>query len=205
MEYTADTPRAQRTIAGRSCTVIQPFAEGQPLTPATAAMLNQTLAENFSNNLRDAINAGQIGEDGKPLGTPAKGKPGSDDYVAPSHPLTDEQVQALVDEYMAEYQPGVRTGGSGTPRVTDPVEREARAIARSKVVEKLKAQGLKTKDVDMGELVEGVFQKHRDALMAAGKKVVAALEAASKNTEGLDISLDSDEGTPAETPAAAAA
>ena len=51
MQFDKDTPRKERTIAGITVQVIQPFAEGQVLTEATAAILNQTIAENFSNNL----------------------------------------------------------------------------------------------------------------------------------------------------------
>jgi hypothetical protein len=188
MDFNLDTPRTAAIIAGRSVNVIAPFAEGQPLTPATAAMLNQTLKENFSNNCRDKINLGQLDETGKPKGKAASGKPGSDDYVDAEYPLTDEQVQALVDAHMADYQPGVRSS-NGAPRVTDPVEREARKIARSKVVAKLKEQNLKAADVDMDELVEGIFQKHKDQFMASGKKVVAAIMAAAAATDGLNISV----------------
>lgn len=171
MDFTPDTPRAARTIAGRSVQVIQPFAEGQPLTEATAAMLNQTLAENFSNNLRKTITDGPVDEAGKPTGAT----------------FTDEQVQAIADDYMAKYQPGVRMGGGGTPRVTDPVEREARKIAKSKVLELVKAKNLKAKDVDVAGLTEALFEKNRDVLMKQGASVVKALEAAAAKASELDI------------------
>lgn len=155
MEYTAETPRTKRTIAGIELQVIQPFAEGQPLTAATAAMLNQTLAENFSNNTRKAIT--ELGEN------PDVAK-----------------AQALLDEYMTKYQPGVRSSGSGEARVTDPVEREARKLARAKAEAHVISKGLKPRDVDMKDLTEKVFDKYRDQFMAGGKKVVAQLEAAKK-------------------------
>lgn len=155
MDFDTNTPRANRTIGGQTVTVIQPFAEGQPLTAATAAMLNQTLAENFSNNTRKAIN--DLGENPDPAA-----------------------VQALVDEYMAKYQPGVRSTGEGTPRVVDPIEREARKLAKAKAEAHVISKGQKPKDVDMKALTEAVFEKYRDQFMAGGKKVVAQLEAAKK-------------------------
>ena len=188
MEITADTPRTERTIAGRKVSVPQPFAEGQVLTPQTAAMLNQTLAENFSNNLRAKIEAGVLA-DGKP----------QDPIVA----LSDAEAQALVDAYAAEYQPGVRRTGSGAPRVTDPVEKEARKIARSKITEKLAAQNLKPKDVNMDDLLEKMFTKHREALMAEGKKIVRAQQAAAEKADAFN--MDDIDLTPAIEEEAAAA
>lgn len=155
MDFTAETPRNERTIAGLKLSVIAPFAEGQSLTPATAAMLNQTLAENFSNNLRKAIGDGKLDANGKPTGTA----------------FTIEEAQKLVDEYMSIYQPGVRASGSGEPRVTDPIEREARKIAKIKAKEHVAANNMKEKDVDMADLTSLIFDKYRDQLMAAGKKV----------------------------------
>ena len=157
MQFDANTPRKERTIAGITVQVIQPFAEGQVLTEATAAILNQTIAENFSNNLRATLEKGVLDADGNKTA---------------DH--TSETAQPLVDAYMAEYEPGVRRGGSGEPRVTDPVEKEARKIAREKASELIKSRGLKAKDVNMVEIAGKIFDKHRDALMAAAKKIVDA-------------------------------
>jgi hypothetical protein len=158
--------------------VIQPISEATVLTPALAAILNQTLAENFSNNLRKAIEAGV---------------PADETNGVAARDFTDDEVQALADKYMAEYEPGVRRTGDAAPRVTDPVEREARKLAKAKVAEILKARNLKPKDVGtegVADLVDKLFTKNRDAFMAAGKKVVAALEkAAAAGTDSLDLDL----------------
>jgi hypothetical protein len=174
MQLPENTPRATRTIAGIEVSVPVPFAVGQPLTEATAAMLNQTFAENISNNLRKTLNDGFLPE-GAAEGT---------DPTA----YTSETAQPLIDKYVTEYEPGVRRGGSGEARVTDPVEREARKIARQKAVEVVKAQGGKPADFDMGELTNRIFDANKELLMAAGKKVVAELEKAK--AKGNDISVD---------------
>lgn len=171
MDIANDTPRTERTINGLTVSVPQPYAVGQPLDEAMAAMLNQTFAENISNNTRAQLKAGYVASEG-----------------AEAQPHTNETAQAVIDAYIAEYTPGVRRGGSGEARVTDPVEREARKIARQKAVELVKANGGKTSDFDMGELTSKVFEANRDLLMAEGKKIVKALEAAKGKTEdGLDL------------------
>lgn len=162
MDFDTSTPRAHRTIAGQIVSVIQPFAEGQPLTAATAAMLNQTLAENFSNNLRKRIA----------------------DALA-SDPATD--VQAITDAYMTEYQPGVRSSSGGTPRVTDPVEREARKLARARINELLKAKGLKAKDVNMDELVTSLYEANEAAFRKQAEGIVKAQAKAAAGTEEIDL------------------
>lgn len=180
MNFDASTPRTERTIAGRAVTVIAPYAAGHVLTEAESAMLNQTVAENFSNNLRKKIEAGETTGEGE---------------SAVTREFTDAEVQSIVDTYMAEYEPGVRRSGDGSStRVTDPVEREARKLARAKVNEVLKSRNVKAKDIGaegVAELVGKLFDKNRDAFMAQGKKVVAALEkAAAAGSDGLDLDLD---------------
>lgn len=167
MEFNDKTPRVSRTIGGRLCKVIAPFAAGQPLTDATAAMLNQTFAENISNNTRAKIDAGPLGSDGKPTGKK----------------FSDAEVQKIVDDYTAEYEPGVRGGG----RSMDPAEREARKLARAEVIKLVKAQNMKQADVDLAGLTDKLFEKNRDKLLAEGARIVEAMNKAS--TDGLDLGI----------------
>lgn len=162
MDYTAETPRTARTIAGISVNVIQPFAEGQPLTAATAAMLNQTLAENFSNNTRKAI-----------------------ETALASDPNAD--IQSLVDKYMSEYQPGVRRAGTGEPRVTDPVEKEARKLAKARVLAAAKDKGLKAADVDVAGLTTRLYEANKEAFTAQAKAIVKASQKATEGVAGLSL------------------
>jgi hypothetical protein len=179
MDISTSTPRTTKTIGGIEVQVPAPYAEGQVLTPILAAILNQTFAENISNNLREKLKAGILPE-------------GAAEGTTPT-PYDSTTAQPLVDAYVAEYEPGVRRGGSGEPRVTDPVEREARKIARLKATEFVKAAGGKPADYDMGELTDKVFQANKDVLMAEGKKIVKANEAAAAKAkdgmsfEGIDL------------------
>jgi hypothetical protein len=185
----SNSPRTERTINGFKVQVAAPYAEGQPLTAAMAAMLNQTFAENISNNTRAQLKAGFVASEG-----------------AEATPYTDETAQALIDKYVAEYEPGVRRGGGGEARVTDPIEREARKIASTAALDILKQRGLKRNEVNFSELVDKVFAKNTDKLMAEGKKIVKAQEAAKKATSadnGFDLGDIDVTSKPAEAPAEA--
>lgn len=179
---TADTPRHARTIGSKdgpsfTVQVPAPFAAGPiTLTEGQAATLNQSLAENVSNNLRSKLVEGQTDDDGNVTA-----------------PHTDETAQALVDEYVSGYQFGGRKGGGGT-RVTDPVEREARKLARQAATQLVKDQGLKVGDVDMKPLVEQIFEQNREALMAQGAEIVEASKATSGlKLEGLEVAKKEEE------------
>ncbi len=163
-------PRVERTINGFTLSVPQPYAAGQVLTDATASMLNQTFAENISNNTRAALKAGVVLTEG-----------------AEATPHTVETAQSLIDSYVTEYEPGVRRGGGGEARVVDPVEREARKIAKAKAIDLVKQAGHKVGDMDMGPIVDRIFEKNRDVLMAEGKKIVRANELAREKSGSLDL------------------
>jgi len=161
MDYNTDTPRVERTIAGVKVSVIAPYADGQTINAGEAAMLNQTLAENFSNNLRDKI--GEYVPEGSPEGTAAR--------VA-----TVEEAQAIVDKYMGEYVPGVRRAGAGGARTLDPIEKEMKVIAQGKLDELLKSKGLTRKKVDFAALTAKLISDNEKALRASAEKIVAARE-----------------------------
>lgn len=98
---------SQLTIKGHVFEVADApgIAVGVPMTEGHVAALQQTRRENIRNNMARAVEkvAGESGE------------------------LTAEQHQALqeqVNEYAEKYEFGVRAAGS--PRVVDPVEKEAR-------------------------------------------------------------------------------
>lgn len=120
MKFAKSTPRADKTIQGLVFSVPQPFTEGHTCTANEAAVLNQTLAENVRNNMASKVDKAK--ENG-----------------------STDNIQAEIDEYVTGYEFGVRKGGSIGPK--DPVEREALAIAESKVKEALKAKGYSLKDV----------------------------------------------------------
>lgn len=186
------TATRQRSIGGKTDTgtevsflvnVPTPYLTGHVCSEGESAILNQVLAENVSNNLRAKLLAGVSEGTGDSATTRA---------------FTETEAQALVDEYVASYEPGVRRGGGGEPRVTDPVEKEARAISREKAKEFVTSQGGKPKDYDMGSIASAIFEANRDTLMSAAKKIV---DQRNKNAGG--INLDGISLTPAssETPA----
>jgi hypothetical protein len=156
MDIVEGTPTRARTIGGVSVQVPAPYSEGYVLSGAEADMLNQTFAENISNNMRSKA----VGEDGQPL--------------------TEEAFQALVDEYITKYQPGVRSGGGGGgQRALTPVDIEVRNLATAKLKEILKAKGLKQKDIEFTTVRDKIIEQHRDALTAQAEKVVRAREKAA--------------------------
>lgn len=178
MNITSDTPRVKRTIGGKNDTgsliqvevqVPQPYTAGtRDLTEGEANALNQIVAENLSNNLRARIVEGQTDEQGNVTG---------------AH--DNDSAQALVDAYLADYELGVRRAGSGERQVSDPVEREARKIAREKAKALIREQGGKPGDYDLGPIVDAIFEANRDVLMAEGKKIV---DRANKAADGINVS-----------------
>lgn len=122
-------------IAGEEFQVNQPYAEGPwTLTAAEARTLNQTRAENVGNNTRKAIT------DAKTAGT----------------------LDAYRNEfakYEAEYT-FATPGTGGARQVRDPIEREARSIARELLSKKLAGEtpARKLKDVDAEKLEAAIEQ-----------------------------------------------
>jgi hypothetical protein len=164
LNITADTPRNQRTIGGLIVQVPAPYAEGHTCSAGEAAMLNQTLAENFSNNLRKKVEEFKDGDT--------------------TRQATAEEAQGLVDEYASTYEPGVRRSGGGGGRQTlDPVEKEMRVIARESLNNLLKKQGLKRNEVKYDELVAQIIDEHGDAIRSKAEKIV-------KQRDGAGLDLD---------------
>ena len=174
MKFAADVNRVTRSIAGISFLMAAPYAAGHPLTEGEANQLNQVLAENVLNNLRKKINEGVTEGEGE---------------NAVTREYTEEEVQALVDQYLDEYEMGVRRQGEAKV-VVDPVEREARKIAREKAKELIKSQGGKPGDYDLEPIIDHIFEQNRDFLLAEGKKIVKANEAAKAKAKEIGGGLD---------------
>lgn len=193
-----DVKRSERTIGQKAdekatppkpaiqfkVQVPAPYLTGHVCTEAEASILNQTLAENISNNLRDKLVTGRPAIEAKAA---ADGQPAVRAEAA--RPWTVEEAQALVDSYVTSYEPGVRGGGGGAPRITDPVEREALNIAGEQVDNFLETKGVKRKDVDFKAMRQAFFDKNRDALMKEAKRVVDARAKAIGNAESLTADL----------------
>jgi serine protease inhibitor ecotin len=120
-----------KVINGLSFDISQPYTEGHPCTAAEARALNQVRAENIGNNMRARIKELQ-----------AAGK--------------NNEIFQSVAEYDAQYaltDAAVRA----TAVKMDPVEREARAIAKILLKEHLAKDGRKL------TLSKEVSQDERDA------------------------------------------
>lgn len=197
MDITDTTPRTSRSVAGFTLSVPLPYVTGHIVTEGEASILNQTLGENLSNNLRAKLQAGSS-KDGK-----LKTKDTAE--VAPTVPFTQAEAQAIVDEYVATYNPGVRGEGKGSgPRITDPVERQARALAKAKAEQKIVQAGLKKADLDFAAIVEHIFTTNRDMLMKEAAKMVAAAAKITGVAEDDGLDLTAFAAKPAD-PAAATA
>lgn len=147
-----------KIIDGEAFEVTAPYEAGHTLTEIEAKVLNQVRSENIGNNLRQQI------KDAKEAGK------------------TIDELRALVAAYDSEYV-FTTPGAGGGSRSLDPVEREARAIARDYIKGKLAETGCKLTKAPEGytdeewkakveENVEKVASNEK--VLAEAKKRVAA-------------------------------
>lgn len=155
------------TIQGMTFNVPAVFGAGHVLSQVEADVLNQTFHENLRNNYASKVEKAQ--------------EAAKKDGGAPVDPTA---LQAGLDEYIKTYEFGVKRGGV---RVTDPVEREARDIAKARIEAALKGKGKKLKDIEtesLNGMIDAALAKYPD-IRAAAEKLVAARSKATK-----DIDLD---------------
>jgi hypothetical protein len=160
-KITKSTPQRKIKAQGHIVSVPEPFAEGHSVSVAEANVLNQVFAENLRNNIATKIKAAaEAGE-----------------------PLSDEQVQELFTEYATQYEFGIRS----VAEPVDPVEKEARSLARTAVNAALRKQNIKVSDLEDGkhdELIDAALDKHPHFREEAERRVAATQESAA------DIDLD---------------
>ena len=152
------------TVKDVSFTVDQPYEAGHAVTAAEAAALNQARAENIGNNLRSRVTKALDEKDS----------------------TTMEEVQAYAKEYNEKYT--FEMGGGG--RALDPVEREARKIARQAVSAKIKATGKKVSEYSsesITAMVNKLARENADIIKEAKKRIKAedALPTIEMELEGL--------------------
>lgn len=117
------------TIAGEQFEVRQPYAAGQPMDEAIAKSCNQTHAENVRNNTAKAVK--KLLDEGKKT-----------------------EAVKLVTDYDADYS----FSTPGTRVVRDPVEKEARALAKTAILADQAKKGKKAKDIDPAKLEAAIDQ-----------------------------------------------
>ena len=157
------------TIYGIDFPVASPYAEGHVVTEAEAKALNQVRAENIGNNMRAKVRA-ELAEDGSI----------SQDAL--------EKLLALFADYDANYVFTLASVGGGR-KVTDPVEAEARRMAKAAISAKLKSQGRALKEVDPDALAAAIAKLAEDPKIrkAAEKAVKERNDAASIDLAGLAL------------------
>lgn len=139
-------PVKSLTVLGLTVDIEVPYSEGHVLNASEASVLNQTFTENVRNNTAKVV----------------KEKLAAGDTAG---------ATAVITEYAAKYTFNERTATTAVSRKMDPVEKEALAIAKAKVLQALEAKGVKVKDVNADEL------KAKIAEVAKNPKVILAAEA----------------------------
>lgn len=161
-----------RHIAGIAFALTWPFAEGHTITAAEAKALNQVRSENIGNNLRKQIEEAV-----------AAGK-------------SETEIADLVAKYDSEYVFTLAGVGGGS-RALDPIEREARAIAKEVLRAHLAKTGRKINKTPEGETDDSWAEKiegHIDALIAKDEVVKEAkrrVNAKAKATENILAGMES--------------
>lgn len=159
-------------IQGKSFTVTQPYDEGHTLTAAEARALNQVRAENLRNNFANTVKAVNDGKEGN---------------------IGEENLEAEFAKYDSEYS--FAMPGAGAKPKLDPIEREARKIAKEVLAAQYAKEGRKMTDVPAGrtkeehqQLIDSNIEKiaGHDKVLAQAKKNVAAR---AKSLESLSAEL----------------
>lgn len=155
---------AKLTIAGEAFEVNEDdrLHEGAQMTAGMAASLQQTRRENIRNNFSKRVNDAL--------------KNGWDE-------AKHNELQEALRSYSERYEFGVRAEGSGTgPRVTDPVEREARDEAKKIISNAYFAKtGQRVKAAEINEVLDDYMQENGEALRSEAKERIAKREQAGQS------------------------
>lgn len=175
---TTSTGLRQVTISGETFEIAAPYSAGHQLNEAEASVLNQTYLENIRNNAASKIKAAKEAAEKSnttfSLDAPIGGE-GED---------ASKTLRQVIADYAKSYEFGVRVARNSEP--ADPVEREARSIAREAISAKLKASNVKRKDIP-DEAYEQALVKlaASDKVMAEAKRRVKARDSIGLDELGL--------------------
>lgn len=131
--------RQKLVIQGSTFEIDSPYREGYVLKPNEAAAMNQLLAENVRNNLASLVRVAKLKQAGKTEEWIKAAKAEQSGPVVEKTSLTPEthaDLQAQIDEYVASYEFGIRSG-----RTKDPFEREVENVGKAILDEALKDAG----------------------------------------------------------------
>ena len=145
------------------------------LLPMRTSSLNQTFAENIRNNFSAKV------KEAKEAGA-----------------FDAATFQSQLDAYMREYEFGVRRGGGGGGRTSDPVGSRAMELARTAVRNKIKEVGGNLKDYSAADITARAKKA-----VESNPRFRATAERQIEDEAGIDVGdLDS---LPADGPATKAA
>lgn len=161
----------QITIAGTPFTVATPFVAGHVLTEGEAKALNQTRLENIRNNM-----AAQVKKEMESIEADAEG-----------NKAVPQSLIDAVSKYDSEYEFTLATVSAGR-RSTDPVDTEARKIAKASIAKQIIAKGGKLADVPKDRLAAAVetLSQRADIQKAAKDAVKARNKVAEGGLDNLD-------------------
>lgn len=151
-------------IQGHQFKIDSPYKAGHQITEIEAGVLNQTRKENIRNNFAKSV---KEAENDKNELTPKK----------------HEELQNKLDEYAAAYEFNLAGGRAG-----DPIEREARILARAAITAQIKKAGKAIKDIDSAALtakVNEIASTNKEIIAMAKKNVESRKAAESVSIEGL--------------------
>lgn len=182
MQIAEGTSYRSLTIEGLTFQVPEPYAEGHTLNAGEASQLNQVLGENLRNNFASAVKdaKAKAAEANGLMKTDSEGKEVPDIAQVTSDLLDMDELQGAFNEYVTEYEFGVRRGGGGR-LPTDPVEREALSIATDKVRAAIKAKNITLNSVPaekIRELAEKLIANNPAITEEAKRRVAAAADIA---------------------------
>lgn len=168
---TEDTPQLTRSVQGQSFLFYTPHVEGDTITGAEAAALNQTRIENIKNNVAEAVaEANKKAREMQGLAEDVTVVLSVEDHAA---------LQDAITGYDMDYTFGMaRVGG----RIGDPVQAEARDMAWELCREALKKKGVKLVDItaeQKNKFISDAMAKYPQILEKA-KTVVLARQSASQ-------------------------
>lgn len=165
MQFDKNTPREDAQIQGETFSIPAPYDEGHTLNANEAMALNQLLKENVRNNFATRVKKAK--EEGA---------------------FDPKQMQQDLEQYVSEYEFGVRRGGGGAQPV-DPIEKEALNIAKDKVKQSLKSQGYKITDVGaekINQLAQQVLDKY-PKIREQAKQIVDLKRQTGEESMQLDV------------------
>lgn len=172
MEVTNETPTKEITIKGLTFAVPAPYSEGHVLKANEAAVLNQTLSENFRNNFASRVQA-------------------AIDEAGDASKVDVSKLQTELNQYVTEYEFGVRRAGSGggAPKL-EPRVRIARDLAKAKIKEQIRSKGHKITDFSnekINELAMGLIEKNEWFYAEADRQLKAQQKVASESIDLGDL------------------